>query len=657
MWANRRGDLTAAPFPAAALTQGADSLAGRLDPAALGLAFAPAREEALRSVARAPDLGGLFLGMSLFLLASALVLAGLLFAFGVERRGGETGTLLALGFGPASVAALHLAEAALVAAAGSAAGVAAGTWYAGALLGRLQGSWSEAVAGLEIHAHAEMWTAPAGAAGAFLAALLAAAVALRRQFRTSARELLAGADADGAAVAAARGPSRLPSAAAATAAAAAAVLLGRAAAAEADPAVPFFAAGTLLLLAALLAARSVLGRLDRPLAGALTDARLCSRSLARRPGRSLAVFSLLAAGGFIVFAVAAMRADADGAAGRSSGGGGFALVGESSLPLRAGAAEEALRRAGSGPQGVAVLALKVREGDDASCLNLNRAGAPPLVGVDPQAFRERGAFVPPRGGKDVWGLLSLQLPSGVVPGLVGDGDTARWNLRARTGPADGDEIEYRDERGGSFRVRLVGALPVRKSVFQGTILVPVGEFARRFPAEDGFRMLLLDAPPPVAGAVRDALERELGRLGLELRTPAERLAEFYAVEHAYQAMFLALGGLGLLLGTVGLAVVVLRNVLERRAELALFVSLGLPRARIALLLWAEHVALFAAGIGAGMLAAIVAVLPALRAPGSVVPAADLAELALALFAAGAACILFAGALGARGAIIPALRRE
>jgi ABC-type antimicrobial peptide transport system permease subunit len=206
-------------------------------------------------------------------------------------------------------------------------------------------------------------------------------------------------------------------------------------------------------------------------------------------------------------------------------------------------------------------------------------------------------------------------------------------------------------------VRLVGALPVRKSVFQGAVLIPAAEFARRFPAEDGARLLLVDAPPARLGALRELLERELGRLGLELRTPAERLAEFYAVEHAYQGMFLALGGLGLLLGTAGLAVVVLRNVLERRAELALLAAVGFSRARIAALLGAEHLALFAAGLGAGMASALLAVLPALRAPGSRVPVGDLAGLALALLAAGAACVLVGAALGTRRPIVPALRRE
>ena len=56
--------------------------------------------------------------------------------------------------------------------------------------------------------------------------------------------------------------------------------------------------------------------------------------------------------------------------------------------------------------------------------------------------------------------------------------------------------------------------------------------------------------------------------GLEVNLAAVRLDEFNAVQNTYLQIFQLLGGLGLLLGSVGLGVVVLRNALERRAELA-----------------------------------------------------------------------------------------
>ena len=51
---------------------------------------------------------------------------------------------------------------------------------------------------------------------------------------------------------------------------------------------------------------------------------------------------------------------------------------------------------------MAIVPLRVREGDDASCLNLSRAQNPRLVGVQPAEFVKRKAFefggtLPPEG--------------------------------------------------------------------------------------------------------------------------------------------------------------------------------------------------------------------------------------------------------------------
>ena len=63
---------------------------------------------------------------------------------------------------------------------------------------------------------------------------------------------------------------------------------------------------------------------------------------------------------------------------------------------------------------------------------------------------------------------------------------------------------------------------------------------------------------------------------MEVTPAVRRLAAFNAVQNTYLSTFQVLGGLGLLLGSVGLGVVVLRNVLERRGELALLLAVGSP---------------------------------------------------------------------------------
>ena len=91
------------------------------------------------------------------------------------------------------------------------------------------------------------------------------------------------------------------------------------------------------------------------------------------------------------------------------------------------------------------------------------------------------------------------------------------------------------------------------------------------------------------------------------------------MQNTYLATFQSLGGLGLLLGTIGLAVVQWRNVLERRGELALLRAAGFPARMLAILVALENVLLLVLGLGVGLLAALVAVLPHLIGRGAAVP--------------------------------------
>jgi len=116
-----------------------------LAPESFGFRFEPVREQALTSANQSQDFGGLFLGFSLFLIVAALLLVALLFQFGIERRGEEIGTLLALGFLPSQVRRLLLGEAVGLALLGSLAGMAAGTLYARAMIQGLATLWRDAV--------------------------------------------------------------------------------------------------------------------------------------------------------------------------------------------------------------------------------------------------------------------------------------------------------------------------------------------------------------------------------------------------------------------------------------------------------------------------------------------------------------------------------
>ncbi len=99
LWANRFGDLTALRFPLSTIDEAAlaSGLRDEIDLSDLGIVVRDVRGMASAAVDQSMDFGGLFAAMGFFLVVAALVLAGLLFAFSIERRSDQIGLLLAVG--------------------------------------------------------------------------------------------------------------------------------------------------------------------------------------------------------------------------------------------------------------------------------------------------------------------------------------------------------------------------------------------------------------------------------------------------------------------------------------------------------------------------------------------------------------------------------
>ncbi len=660
LWNNRFGNLTAVRYPLAGNSAAslASAMRARLEPAALGLFFRPVRELALAASGQALDFGQLFIGLSFFLIAAAVLLTALLFVFGVEQRREEVGTLLALGLRPRQVGRLLVTEGATLAFLGSVIGSAAGTGYTRLVLHLLATVWRGAIARSVILYHVNPSSLAIGAGAAFVVALVAMWLTLRRQVRRPPRELLALAEG-GAAVA--PRPSRrfLTWLGLAFILGAVVIVVALGPRRDQAAAAGFFGAGALLLVGGILLSRGLLVAALRPRPQPSRSlAALGWRNAARRRGRSLGVVGLLACGSFLVVAVGANRKDPWLAAReRSSGTGGFALVARSTIPifedLNTAKGRDVYGLEPAALEGVNVVALRLREGDDASCLNLNRAQRPTLLGVEPDALASRKAFTFVKTIEETdqpWSLLRKDLGPGVVP-AVGDDATVTWGLAKKVG----DTLDYTDDRGRPFKIRLVGVLA--NSVLQGNLLIAEERFVELFPSAEGYRMFLIDAPWGRADQVGKTLMAALGDVGFEAIPAPLRLAEFTTVENTYLSIFQVLGGLGLALGSIGLAVVVMRNVLERRAELALLRAVGFRRSRIQWMVLSEHWGLLAMGLACGVVAALVAVVPALRSPGADVPYASLALTLAAIVAGGLAWTLLAAGAALAGSLLPALRKE
>ena len=118
-----------------------------------------------------------------------------------------------------------------------------------------------------------------------------------------------------------------------------------------------------------------------------------------------------------------------------------------------------------------------------------------------------------------------------------------------------------------------------------------------------------------------------------------------------------LGGLGLLLGTLGMAAVLLRNVLERRRELALLRAVGYDSSDFTLMVVAEDLLLLVGGLVTGTICALLAIAPVFFARGGGLPHVSLGLLLLAVLVSGLTASLVATWAALRSPLLPALRAE
>ena len=145
--------------------------------------------------------------------------------------------------------------------------------------------------------------------------------------------------------------------------------------------------------------------------------------------------------------------------------------------------------------------------------------------------------------------------------------------------------------------------------------------------------------------------------GFDAEPVADRLANFLAVQNTYLSTFQTLGGLGLLLGTIGLGTVMMRNVLERRSELALLRAVGFTTGTIAALVLVENALLLTWGLFTGTAAALIAMAPHLASTGADFSWLGTLAMLLAVLVTGMLAAAFAVGEAVRTPVLQTLRAE
>jgi putative ABC transport system permease protein len=671
LWRNRFGNLTAiriAPPPGPDLDQARSrfsaALLRRLSPENSGFYFSAVRDQGLAASRGSTDFGEYFIYFSSFLIAAAILLSSMFFKLMVEQRAREIGILSAAGFQVGALRRIFLLEGIALSMVGSILGLLGAIGYGWLMVFGLRTWWIGAVGTNRLRLHLSWLDLFTGIAAGILFSALAILWTLRTLGGNSPRSLLSGV-LESARLRLKR--LRILVAAVFVSLTFAVLLLIFSFTGKVPQLEGFFGSGFLLLVSILCATALLLRRNNpSPIRGTGWRAflRLGVRNAMHRPGRSLVCASLIASATFIIISMEAFRQDPNSISLEpNSGTGGYPLLAESAIPIihdpNSEEGRDAIGLSGAQPQGLPnarFTSFRLRPGDDASCLNLYAPQELKILGA-PRSFLEAGRFSfqdalatnePQR--INPWLLLEAPQDAQVIPAIA-DANTIQYILQLSLGK----EITVRADNGKSVRLRLVAAL--RGSIFQGELLIADSAFLRIFPEHQGYRFFLLDVPQTLIEETRKSLQQLLSDWGFSVESTQARLAAYHRVENTYLSTFQSLGALGLILGTAGLATILLRNVLERRSELALLRAYGYSQTVLSSIIVLENVVLLCWGLAAGAICAFVAIGPALQARGTAFPIMAAGLIVLSVFAAGLIASLFAVVAAIRSPLLAALNSE
>ncbi|MGB7344901.1 MAG: FtsX-like permease family protein [Pirellulaceae bacterium] len=626
LFGSRFGDTTglrietdAAPDLATLEKRIRKSLDGKLDN--LGWSIHRIKDQQLSASKGTTPFDALFLSLSFFVIFAAVMLIAMLFRLGLIERLRQFGTLLAVGWTPKRLMKLTLGEGLIVAAVGVLLGLIGGVVYAKVVLWGLRTLWVGAVTVPFLDFHWTVRSLLIGGLVGFLVAAVTLWVSIRSLTKINARTLLTGRDTDQQKrtfQSSSDGGHRL-SIIAASLAILSVLIAGGGAAVGGQAAAGGFVGGGMMLLIAILI--SVYARLRRPrrivdgTAGSsnFSTAILASRNASRHPLRSTLTVGLMATAAFLIIAITAFQLQPS-----DRGTGGFNLIAQSAQPLFRDLNDPDMQTDTFGPKakgfsGATIASLRLRPGQDASCNNLYQASRPTVVGIP-------DSFVPPVGfdwaatdsladGQSPWSLLDQPAKGTAedpIPVIL-DQNTAMWSLQMYGGVGEKSVRSFEYEEGKPVYFRVVGLL--LNSILQGRLMIGEQNFQEVFPDISGYQFFMIGCETDKQDAIASTLENRLGDVGMDVSDAKTVLSGMLAVQNTYLRTFQSLGALGLLLGTIGLAVSQLRSVYERQQELAVMRAIGFTRRRLAMIVMSETATLLVLGIGCGAICAVIAVLP------------------------------------------------
>ncbi len=604
LWKNRFGQSTAIRVEGLKKAELEKQLLAGLTPSQMGFDVKNVKTDGLAAASNGTDFGGLFIGLSFFVLFAAVLLVFLLFKLYLGFRKSEIGTISALGFSFRTIRKLFLTEASVFVGLGILLGIPFSIFYNRLILIAINTIWVDIVRTSIVNIHIRPVSLITGSVAIAVISLAAIGFILNRFLKNEAIALQRKSDLK-------KVRHRRWS-------------LGIGLflitfsffllfsmgfrSGEINPEM-FFISGFGLLPGLILIFDFWMHRLaiqEKTLDFSLRTFLL--KRIAGERRRNVMIVSFLSVGVFMVVSTGLNRKDLTAHADLpSSGTGGYDYFVETTMPVLFDAGTSKGKDELNLPAGAEMVQFQSQPGDDASCLNLNKVSRPRLIACNPAAFDRRGAFTFATRTDDLdaqhpWLTLNKTLADDVIPAFA-DQTVIQWGLMKNIG----DTLMYKTEDGKDLKLKLVGGLD--NSVFQGNVLIAESHFNRAFPSVSGSNIFLIDAPDK--SITTEDLQTGMRIYGPEISRTTDRLLSFYTIENTYLNIFLMLGALGLLIGTLGLGILIFRITFEQIPEYALLLSLGFSKSIIQRMVINEKLFLMFVSVLTGLIPAVLIALPSL----------------------------------------------
>lgn len=624
LWGNRFGGRTL--LYGSFFSDLKKKLLSALTPDRIGLVSIPLAKQKLNAAHKAMDFRGLFLGLGFFVIIAALLLVKLLFEMHLERRFQEMAVMSVMGFSSGVLKKLLLQEALLICIVGAPIGVILGLIYAKIQIFLLGSVWQGALNFSSLDLNVRPLSLLIALAAAILISMAPVFLVIRRFLLSDQHQLISGSPDKFT-------PPKInllyPT-----------VFLGITfVTIQAIPnkdavlelALFFIAGFALLYFLTQLSLSYLSSSIKDKSAMKLFD--LAKRNSVRRFKRSQAVVRVLAFALFLIIGISANHKGEMGNPWQKSGGtGGFSIYGETAIPISGDLFSKKARQdlnLGDLASETIIAQIPIIEGSEASCFNLNSVKKPSIIGVKPEDFKGTFDFAWKLDENSDWEVLNKNFGDSKIIPVIADAEVIMWSL----GLKQGSELEFRASNGEIYRLKFVAGL--KGSIFQGMVLVSLDNFYGLWPESSGSRLFLANSSESNFNHDFNLLSQSLSRYGAQVQPAAQRLARFNRVQNTYLSMFLALGSIALLLGCAAIAILLNRNLLERKKELKTLSDIGYSSSQLFSLLFMEHLFLFLIGVLDGVLAAALAIYPVLASTQGQPPIKGMIIAVLALLLTGA----------------------